>query len=372
MEEVDVHQLYKCMRCGECRFVCPVFETERWDTFVSRGRMIALRGLVEGKIKPNKRLIDALFSCTTCKECENACSAGVNVVDIIERSRAYINSILRDGEVRDLLMIDVHEKIAENVIKYGNPFGEEAERHSMLEISGKKEFGDVFYFTGCMAAYRTPEIANSTIKLLEASDVNYFLSQEEKCCGSVLIRTGRIKEAKEMAKRNLEIVKKSGAKTVVFTCAGCYRTFKEDYPKLVGELPFEVIHITEFLLSKDLPLQKEEKAVTYHDPCHLGRHLGIYEPPRELIRRTGAKIVEMKNNKVNAKCCGAGGGVRSAFKELSEAIGKRRVEEALKTSAKILLSACPFCVYHLRECSNGELEVKDISTYLTEHLKKNE
>jgi len=368
LEELDVHQLYKCMRCGECRFVCPVFETERWDTLVSRGRMIALRGVVEGKIKPNRRFIEALFSCTTCKECENACSAGVNVVKVVENGRAYINELLKDSEARDLLMIDAHEKIAANIMKYGNPFGEEGDRHSRLDTPKDVKSGDVLYFTGCMGAYRTPEIANSTIKLLESVNADFVLSPEEVCCGSVLLRTGRIREAKEVARRNLEVIRRFNVKTVVFSCAGCYRTFKEDYPKLVGELPFEVMHITEFLQRHELPIKKTRKTVTYHDPCHLGRHVGIYDPPRELIKVSGAELIEMKRSKANAKCCGAGGGVRSAFGELSRAIGKRRIEEALQTDAEVLLSACPFCVYHLKECSDGKMKVMDISEFLADCL----
>lgn len=366
MEELDIHQIYKCMRCGECRFVCPVFDVERWDTFVSRGRMVALRGVLEGKIKPNKRFIEALFSCTTCKECENACSAGVNVVKIIEDSRSHINRLLKeDVEIRDFLMIDVHEKIADNIVNYGNPFGEKGARHSKLDIPENSEAGDVFYFTGCMAAYRTPEIANSTAKLLKSAKINFALSPEEVCCGSVLLRTGRPEEAKKIAMKNIETIKKSGAERVVFTCAGCYRTFKEDYPKLVGDLPFELMHITEFLQKLDIPIKKMEKKVTYHDPCHLGRHVGIYDPPRELIKSTGAELIEMKKTKENSKCCGAGGGVRSAFQELSKEIGKRRVNEAIQTGAEILISACPFCVYHLRECSGGALKVMDISEFLS-------
>jgi Fe-S oxidoreductase len=150
---------------------------------------------------------------------------------------------------------------------------------------------------------------------------------------------------------------------VVVSCAGCYRTFREDYPELVGEV--DVVHISqlleELIESGELQLDRGEVKVTYHDPCHLGRHLGEYEAPRRVIQRK-AELVEMAKNREEARCCGSGGGVKSAYPELSQGMAERRVEDALKTGAELLVTCCPFCVLNLE--SVGKMRVLDLTEFL--------
>lgn len=230
---------------------------------------------------------------------------------------------------------------------------------------------ETLYWVGCMATYRLPEVAKATDKILDTAGIDYTtLGNEEDCCGSVLLRIGMKQEAKMLARKNIEKIESMGVMRVVTSCAGCYKTFKKDYPNILDKpIPFEVVHMVELIsdLINDGKIEIKKsltEKVTYHDPCHLGRHCGIYEQPRGVIRRIpGLDLVEMRNNKRLANCCGAGGGIRSAFKDLSQMLSRRRIQEANDTGAKILLSACPFCEYQFKEavdCADSEINVMDI------------
>ena len=195
-----------------------------------------------------------------------------------------------------------------------------------------------------------------------------------------LFWTGQIEIAKECANHNIEEIEKSGATILVTSCAGCYRMIKEIYRSKFGlEYNFEVLHAPEFLLSlvKDgtLPLENEiSEKVTYHDPCHIGRHMGLYEPPRELLKNIpGIELIEMTRNRRNAWCCGAGAGVKSAFKDLALFAAHERLKEAQSTEAGILATSCPFCERNLRDAAkayNADIKVADIIELIKSHIWK--
>jgi heterodisulfide reductase subunit D len=229
-----------------------------------------------------------------------------------------------------------------------------------------------------MATYRAKDIAQSTIKLLRKADVDFkLLGKEEWCCGSVLLRTGERKTAEEVAEHNIQAFKNAETTKVVTSCSGCYRTLQKDYEELLGKQDFEVVHIVDFLKKLidegKLKFPEANIKVTYHDPCHLGRHSGIYEAPRDILKSVpGLKLLEMTRNKQNARCCGAGGGVRSAYKELSDGMADTRIKEAEETGAEVLTSACPFCTFALREAAerNGsKIRVLDLPELLVEILE---
>ena len=235
------------------------------------------------------------------------------------------------------------------------------------------------YFAGCMATYRLPTIAESTIKVLKHSGIEFkMLGEQEWCCGSVTFRTGYIEDGKRMARHNVDTLKAAGATRVVTACAGCYRTISTDYPKILGEeLPFEVVHFPTLLkeLIEDGILEfpaGEKVSVTYHDPCHIGRHMGIYEDPREVLRALpGAELVEMHKSEINASCCGAGGGVRSTNRDLARGAADTRIKEAEETGASTLTTACPFCTFNLREAverNGSKIEMLDFPEFVSKVL----
>jgi Fe-S oxidoreductase len=196
-----------------------------------------------------------------------------------------------------------------------------------------------------------------------------------------MIRTGRINSARENAEKLVQSIKESGAKTIIVTCAGCLKTLREDYPECFGlDIP-KVMHVVEFLQSaiKDGRLElrgrDRQRRVTWHDPCHLGRALGIYEEPREIIKAVpDVELVEMTPNREAAMCCGAGGGLRSFDASLARRIAADRVKTAEGVGADMLVTACPFCVHNLREGAesiNSRIRVLDIIELLSEQLEVN-
>ena len=216
----------------------------------------------------------------------------------------------------------------------------------------------MLYFRGCTAREKQTDISKATEKLLSLAGVDYHVLEDEKCCGSVLLRTGFEKEAKEQIEKNTEILKDE---KIITSCAGCYKTLKEDYDGL------DVIHISQLLdeLIKEgkLNFEKSDLNVTYHDSCHLGRHCDEFDEPREVIRSV-ANLIEMENVRENSLCCGAGGGVKSAYPQIASQMGKSRIEQAKETGCETLVTPCPFCKLNLE---NDDLEVLDLTEFLVKY-----
>lgn len=224
----------------------------------------------------------------------------------------------------------------------------------------------LLYFRGCTARERLNSIAESTEAILKAADIEYETLEDEKCCGSVLLRTGFRDDAIREMELNARDLRN---KKIVTSCAGCYKTLKDDYKELIG-CDLDVIHISQLLdqLIEEgrLKIQGNDLKVTYHDPCHLGRHAGEFEAPRNVISSI-SNLLEMENIKSKSRCCGSGGGVKSAYGDLSNSIASLRIKEAEDTGADLLVSSCPFCKLNLSENSDG-LEVKDLSEFVLDNL----
>jgi Fe-S oxidoreductase len=251
----------------------------------------------------------------------------------------------------------------------------------------------VGYFVGCTSAYRNNELVSATCRVLDMMGVEFIVFPDEKCCGSVLFRTGLDDDGYECVKFNLEMIRKTGIKHVIFSCSGCYSTFNHEYNAFAkNKLGFTIEHMVQFapryakeknLKLRYTPRSKENPLViTYHDPCHLGRYCDVYDEPRELINMIeGVKLIEMKHNREMSWCCGAGGGVRALYGEISgdiasnrldetvacwENINEDRLLEAIETKAEALVSGCVFCKNNLAlAASKGSgILVTDISQIL--------
>lgn len=229
----------------------------------------------------------------------------------------------------------------------------------------------LLYFRGCTAREKMNSISKATERILKIAKIDYETLDDEKCCGSVLLRTGFLDDAKEQMNANLKDLE---GKTILTSCAGCYKTLKEDYKKYLG-VDLKVIHISQLLeqLIKENKINLKGNGnlkVTYHDSCHLGRHAGEYDAPRNVINSI-SNLVEMENNREKARCCGSGGGVKSAYGDLSNSIAELRIKEAKETDADFLVCACPFCKLNLSQNSD-DLEVLDLSEFVLKNLIEEE
>ena len=216
----------------------------------------------------------------------------------------------------------------------------------------------MLYFRGCTAREKQTDIQEATEKLLNLAGVDYHILEDEKCCGSVLLRTGFDKEAQKQIEENTEVLK---GEKIITSCAGCYKTLKDDYEGL------DVMHISqlldELINENKLNFKKTDLNVTYHDSCHLGRHCSVFDEPRNVIESV-ANLVEMENSHEDSICCGAGGGVKSAYPQIASQMAESRIVQAKKTGCETLVTPCPFCKVNLE---NDDLEVLDITEFLVKY-----
>lgn len=332
-------QILQCSRCGFCQAVCPVFGSTLRPSYNARGKMLVLKEVMDGNIELNDELIETLFQCTTCASCFENCPSGVNVPEIIKQVR---KDMVHIGSCHPAF-----RSMNEVLHEYTNIYAEDESEDFGREKNQKAEY---VYFAGCVGLYRESETTKATLDLLDRFDVDYTLI-DEVCCSGVLEDVGyQINE--DLTQKNVDRILITGAKTVITGCPYCFRTFnsKTQYARL-GEAGVQVIHMTQFLKDLDLGV-KTDKRVTYHDPCDLGRHCGVYQEPRETIQKFAADFVEMPHHHVDSLCCGAGGGVRGAFAKNSIAMARRRLREAEEVGAEVILTECNSCVHNF---SNGKL-----------------
>jgi Fe-S oxidoreductase len=344
-------EMLTCTFCGFCKSVCPYFEDNQWDPSVARGKVILAYGLVRGDIEADESVVKRMYQCTTCKDCERRCPSNIKVIEIVKAARG---DLVEAGH-----MLPAHSKIVENIRKTKNPYGETRQVDFGIEPR-KAEIG---YFVGCTARYRMPGIAEHSISILKKLGVDFTLV-DEVCCGSTLHRIGLPQNnVEDLMNANLEEIRKRGIRKLLFTCAGCLHMFKEEYTKHTS-YDFEVEHMVQFLSRQNLKLSPLKKRVTYHDPCHIGRHMKIYDEPRRLLKMIpDVEYVEMAENRESSKCCGGGGGVRAADPAAAQRIASRRVKSA-SDIADLLVTSCPFCASTLKlgdDLVKVDIEIMDIT-----------
>ncbi len=360
--------------------VCPVYDVLRFDHYTSRGRNSIAKYLLDEVLEYNKDIAeDVIFRCLGCKACEEICTPtlvpGLKPLENMNIVKAMRQDCWNLGLVPFKLK-EVCAKIMDPQLR--NPFGLEKDlRVDWAEKLNLPKQAEVLYFAGCAASYQNPNTPEAVIKVLrEAGQEVAYLGTEELCCGHQLIWAGDIEDARKNAQEVVEKIQETGAKTVVCSCAGCFNTFKNDYKEIGVSIPFKVEHISKFMLPllKKVDLkQKMLQKVTYHDPCHLGRHTNEYKSPRKVIELVGAELVEMERSKKESWCCGAGsGGICLVnYPELNQEIRSRRIREAVATDTKILVTACPMCLKNLRDAAQDnkiEMDFYDLPNLVAEAL----
>lgn len=347
---MDLSGINRCVRCGTCRSVCPVLQEVGWESAGARGRILTAKGVLEGKTVDSSAL-QSLSTCTTCGVCTEICPAGIDPVEAVEKARGLMSN-------QGFFLPD-HSILKEKVRTTGNTFGDIGSRHGWLQDSlsqsrqghPARRKAEYVYFVGCLESYRYPKTAAKTFNILSRFGVG--LLEDERCCGSPLIRTGF--DATDLIDHNLKQIKASGAHSVIASCAGCYATLKNYYPA-----DFETLSVSEFLARKipDLGLKPLDVTVTYHDPCHLGRCNGIYDPPREVIKSI-CDLEEMNASRGRSRCCGGGGGVRAGHKDLSINLARRRLVD-VPEGVDYIVTSCPLCVRNLRDAGGKTVDLVDL------------
>lgn len=354
--ELMSEQVRMCAACPKmCRHVCPTFFAWRSDAPTPHGRALLLHQEIVSSRQIDERGVEVLYQCLECSHCLTWCKPEIDIATFVELKR---RDLVKSGRQPDGI-----SKLTNLVNETHNPYGEDhSKRNTWLKTSVKGS-PKIIYFSGCTAAYREKRIAQDTVSLFELIGYSVELVSDEWCCGSPLFRTGNIEAGLELAIHNTEVLNQTDAEKIVVTCPGCYRALTSDYPENGFELDKPIQHISDFLSkSKEgLPKVKLDGLITYHDPCHLGRHSGIYDAPRDVIRRvTGSNVVEMERNRENAMCCGNGAGLRTLFSNHAKKIGAERIQHAKNVNADLLVTSCPFCKNMLASQSDSGITVLDL------------
>jgi Fe-S oxidoreductase len=354
--------VHRCFRCGYCKFThefsdynCPSYKKHLFETYSTGGRLWLIYGIISGEIPWSQGVANVIYACSTCGNCTENCrfeKFNDFLVDIIEaaRAEAVLNGFCPENQKALIERIENQEMF--------NPYGEQNSNNEDL----KKEYdlpdeAEWVYFIGCTSNYRQNNLRDATLRFLKKANIDFTLIDEHCCCSPVM-RTGQINSVKDFINYNINQINKTGAKKIITSCAGCYRTLKKDWLKYGADYDFQVFHTVE-LVKKLLDEGKIKfnseynRTVTYHDPCHLGRHMNLYQVPRDVYNSIpGIDFKEMERNRENAWCCGAGGGVKIGYPDWSVEISKERLDEAKLTEASVISSVCPFCKTNLTDANN--------------------
>jgi Fe-S oxidoreductase len=370
----------RCAQCGDCQVSaniflpsCPPGARFKFSSYFATGKLMIGRGLKEGVLTlEDDDVIERLYMCTACRACDENCGnlPKGHIVDVIEG--------LRQMAVSAGCTLPAHEVMVESLKKNDNVLDKPKEERGawaqgldLKNIAAEK--ADVVYRAGCLLSY-DPEIqgaALDAIGLLQRAGVDVGIEgKEEACCGGRAYEIGQMGEFTKYAEHNIEAYNTAGVSKVVVSCADGLRHLKLLYPQVDSKMNFEVWHIVEYLdrLIKEDKIKFTKRVpmkVTYHDPCHLGRYAGIYDPPRDILRSIpGLELIEMERSREHSWCCGAGAGVKQAYPDFSLWTAEERIKEAKETGAAALVTACPWCEKNFKEAIKefGEkLEVYDIA-----------
>ena len=357
-----------CYQCGKCDTLCP------WNRVIS----FSMRRIItQASFGLTEIEGEGIWRCTTCGRCTQDCPRGVNQTEV---SRA-LRTIATEYRVFPSRAQPI-SAVGANLATLGNPLGEKREKRAdWAEGLSVKTFtggAQILYFPGCYLCYdpRMKKVARATANILNAAGVDFgILGPQENCCGESIRKAGDEELFNRLAKENIKTFIEHGVRKILVNSPHCYHTFKNEYPEFM--VNFEVIHITQLLLrlieEGKLKLSKEYgKRVTYHDPCYLGRHNGIFHEPREVLKRIpGLELVEMPESYEESLCCGGGGGGIWMETPKGERLSDLRLEQAIGVGAEVLVTSCPYCILNFEDSrltvEGGEsLEVKDITEIVQE------
>ncbi|MBS7619118.1 (Fe-S)-binding protein [Candidatus Bathyarchaeota archaeon] len=347
---------------GFCVVHRPPYDSE---TFSAKGRLTLLRGIFKGDLKPTSRLVESIFTCTACGQCyDQGTSEGFEINNAIIQARREIKKFSAAPKQSLTLL--------KNIQGLQNPFGMPTEDRDLWFEESVEEHpykgNSILYWAGCSTAYRLPNIVESMVKVMEEAEVDFgLLGKDEGCCGLILYLLGFWDEAEENARRIVNKLNSLKVREVVTSCAGCFYMFSRVFKNLDVDFRFNIRHssqiIESLILKGFLHLETLKGSYVWHDPCDLGRHSGVYEPPRRVLKSISDLVLkEQTLNKQHTLCCGAGGGLWMYNSGLAESIAQLKIEEAInRLKVDGLVTGCPNCILSLRNVAGSKLPVLDIS-----------
>lgn len=412
-------ETHKCIRCGECRTVCPVFREEPAERYTARGKMAIAEELAKGNLEMTPRVREAFDNCLLCSGCASQCSSGARADRVVMAVRRVFADQMGLPPVKQLIglaltrsgkTLDVGARIGallQPLLFKGVPEDSGLLRRfampmvdgdqyvpkvasqpfrSRVRFSGKENQPRVTFFTGCMANYVMTEIADSVIKVLNAVGVSVDVPNNQACCGMPMLASGDAESVRKQARRNVEALA-GGTGPIVVACASCghmlqhgYRELPDKDPALAAgldDIAARTVDITQYLVNevgaaKLIPLlcNKAQLSLTYHDPCHLRKAQGVSNEPRELLKIIPCStLTEMDKPEA---CCGLGGTYCISNMERSKSIQTKKIESAEATGANCIATACPGCMLQLRDgvrrSSNKNINVKHLIELLAESI----
>jgi glycolate oxidase len=311
--------IYTCnrTRCGFCREECPIYRVKRLETYSSRGRMLVARGMLEGIIEPSADIQQVMDECLMCGYCQARCA--LENMDIFSAVRRELRAA---GFASPKL-----ERTATKILDEGTLFPRPAPF---------RRVGTTPLYLGC--AYQSkPHEVKVIVSVLEKVGIDPLVS-DEVCCSYIVGAVGFEAEYEQAQDRFRQVYGPHLDGEILTVCPTCTATLRDEYHL---QAKHALVSVAEKL--QEMDLQPLNRRVTYHDPCHLGRMLGITEEPRQILRALGIEVVEMEHHGIFSTCCGGGGGVLDVDRNLAIEVSKNRIRDAVAVGVDTIVTACPTC-----------------------------
>ena len=392
-------EIIRCIRCGACQNVCPVFKELQAEASVARGRVMLIRAVISKDLDLTEGFRDKMSLCLMCKACVANCPSGVKVDKLVEAARkeiadkqglSFLKKLIFRFVLKNRWVFNLGMRtgsILQGLVFRKGPQGQGMlprmalglDKRRLLAPLAPKSFKSLYpevvrvanakmrvaFFTGCMINYIYTDTGKAVVNVLKRNGVEVVIPALQNCCGAPVRINGDYEPAKYMARANIDVLLREKVDAVVVACGTCGLTLKEEYAELLAADPIyaakarqlgaQVKDITELLVSLDgfkdkigtLPMK-----VTYHDPCHLVRGLKVKEQPRQIINSIPG-VVFQEMNKPDT-CCGSGGSFSLYHYNLATKINDNKVEDVKQTGAEVLVTGCSACRMHIADGLNRQ------------------
>ena len=373
-ELIEKFQIFHCVECGKCTGACPLAQVDRDFS----PRLVAKYAIEEGL--DSEYVKEKVWTCLTCGLCNQRCPIGISFTEFIRAIRSlfitedFKGHLSHGGALQGLIRMQTAPGMKQNRMDW---------------ITGEHKIssqGEILYFTGCLTYLETffsemnlelKKIASDTVKILNSVNIEPVVLPDERCCGHDLIWTGDEKSFRKLRSLNIESFKKAGVKTIITSCGECSYTLKILYGQPDEQFPFEVMHISEYLQKIGFSAKRKlSEIATYQDPCRLGRFMGVYDAPRQLLGSI-MELREMPHFRAGAWCCGNSAWLHCD--RYSKQMQVERLMEAKGTKSDLIVTACPKCQVHLTCAMNDvnlfqdlSMKIRDISSILAKSIKGND